>query len=134
MRAPVSAALDAAAILIFVGIGRSVHADGASVGDLASTAWPFLTGAGLGWIAARAWRRPADLVPGGAVVWLACVGLGMVLRVLAGQGTAVAFVLVALAFLGAALLGWRALALAVATRRSREREPVASSTPRRTER
>jgi hypothetical protein len=43
-------------------------------------------------------------------VWLACVVLGMVLRVVSGQGTAVPFVGVALAFLGAAMLGWRVLA------------------------
>jgi hypothetical protein len=34
----------------------------------------------------------------------------MVLRVVSGQGTAFAFVLVALAFLGLFLLGWRLLA------------------------
>jgi len=34
----------------------------------------------------------------------------MALRVAAGQGTAVAFVLVALAFLGLFLLGWRLVA------------------------
>ncbi len=36
----------------------------------------------------------------------------MVLRVVAGQGTAVAFIAVALAFLGLFLLGWRLLAAA----------------------
>jgi hypothetical protein len=34
----------------------------------------------------------------------------MTLRVLAGQGTAVAFVVVALCFLGAAMCGWRVAA------------------------
>ena len=42
--------------------------------------------------------------------------LGMVLRVVAGQGTAVAFVLVALAFLGLFLLGWRVVARVVSRR------------------
>jgi hypothetical protein len=40
-------------------------------------------------------------------VWLATVAVGMTLRVLAGQGTAFAFILVALAFLGLFQLGWR---------------------------
>jgi hypothetical protein len=40
---------------------------------------------------------------------IATVGIGMVLRVISGQGTAVAFVFVALGFLGAAMLGWRSL-------------------------
>ena len=39
----------------------------------------------------------------------------MVLRVVAGQGTAVAFIVVALAFLGLFLLGWR-LAVRLALR------------------
>ena len=37
------------------------------------------------------------------------VVVGMSLRVIAGQGTAVAFVGVALGFLGAIMLGWRLL-------------------------
>ena len=42
--------------------------------------------------------------------WLGAVALGMVLRVVSGQGTAFAFIVVALAFLGLFLLGWRMLA------------------------
>jgi hypothetical protein len=38
------------------------------------------------------------------------VALGMLLRVVGGQGTAVAFIIVALAFLGLFLLGWRLIA------------------------
>ena len=47
------------------------------------------------------------MAPAGLGAWLGAAGLGMVLRVVAGQGTAVAFVGVALAFLGLFLLGWR---------------------------
>jgi len=46
----------------------------------------------------------------GLVVWLCTVALGMILRVVSGQGTAVAFIIVAVAFLGLFLLGWRVLA------------------------
>jgi hypothetical protein len=42
--------------------------------------------------------------------WLGAVAGGMVLRVVSGQGTAVAFIGVALAFLGLFLLGWRLVA------------------------
>jgi Protein of unknown function (DUF3054) len=38
------------------------------------------------------------------------VAVGMVLRVVSGQGTAFAFVVVALCFLGAGMVGWRLLA------------------------
>jgi hypothetical protein len=46
-------------------------------------------------------------VPAGIGAWLGTVAVGMVLRVVSGQGTAFAFVLVALGFLGLFLLGWR---------------------------
>jgi Protein of unknown function (DUF3054) len=94
-------------VLAFVIIGRARHADGLGLGGIASTAWPFLAGLLVGWAAVRAWRRPAGLAPAGLGAWLGAAGVGMVLRVVAGQGTAVAFVLVALAFLGLFLLGWR---------------------------
>nr|WP_279472852.1 DUF3054 family protein [Actinomadura darangshiensis] len=38
------------------------------------------------------------------------MALGMVLRVVSGQGTAFAFVVVASVFLGLTLLGWRGVA------------------------
>ena len=52
----------------------------------------------------------------GLGAWLGAAGLGMLLRVLAGQGTAPAFIGVALAFLGLFLLGWRAVAAAALPR------------------
>ncbi len=99
--------LDCCCVLAFVIIGRASHQRGESLGGIASTAWPFLAGLAGGWLAVRAWRRPLGLVPAGVGAWLGTVALGMGLRVVAGQGTAVAFVLVALAFLGLFLLGWR---------------------------
>jgi hypothetical protein len=101
---------DLCCVLAFVIIGRASHAKGESLGGIASTAWPFLAGLLGGWLATRAWRRPFGLVPAGVGAWLGAAGLGMAVRVAAGQGTAVAFVLVALAFLGLFLLGWRSLA------------------------
>jgi len=94
-------------VLAFVIIGRANHAKGESLGGIASTAWPFLAGLVCGWLATRAWRRPVGLVPAGIGAWLGTVAVGMVLRVVSGQGTAFAFVLVALGFLGLFLLGWR---------------------------
>jgi Protein of unknown function (DUF3054) len=98
---------DCCCVLAFVIIGRASHADGLGLGGVASTAWPFLAGLGVGWLATRAWRRPLTVSPAGLGAWLGAAGLGMVLRVVAGQGTAPAFVGVALAFLGLFLLGWR---------------------------
>ena len=104
---------------MFVAIGRTSHDHGISLSGMASTAWPFLLGLAAGWAAARAWRRPLECAPTAVTVWLVCVAVGMALRVVAGQGTAVAFVGVALAFLGLELLGWRVLASSIVRRRSR---------------
>jgi hypothetical protein len=112
-RTALCAALDIAVIAVFVGIGRSVHGHLVDAAGMFSTAWPFLAGAGVGWLASRAWRRPAG-AKAGIAVWLCTVAVGMVLRVLAGQGIAFAFVLVALGFLGGAMLGWRLIGAAAA--------------------
>ncbi len=100
-------ALDVASVLAFVVIGRAAHERGLALAGVASTAWPFLAGLAAGWGAARAWRGPTSLLPAGVAAWLSCVALGMVLRVVSGQGTALAFILVSLGFLGATMLGWR---------------------------
>jgi FtsH-binding integral membrane protein len=105
-----AAVLDCCCVLVFVVIGRASHAHGETPAGIASTAWPFLAGLAAGWLAARAWRRPAALAPAGVGAWLGAVCVGMVLRVVSGQGTAAAFAVVALVFLGLFLLGWRALA------------------------
>jgi hypothetical protein len=109
-------ALDCGSVLVFVAIGRHTHHDGDSLAGLWHTAWPFLAGLALGLIAVRGWRRPLRLGPAGVGAWLGAAGAGMVIRVLAGQGTAAAFVLVTLAFLALFLLGWRVLALAMTRR------------------
>jgi hypothetical protein len=102
--------LDCCCVLVFVIIGRASHTRGEGLAGIASTAWPFLAGLAGGWLAARAWRQPFRLWPAGVGAWLGAVALGMVLRVVSGQGTALAFIGVALAFLGLFLLGWRLLA------------------------
>ena len=102
--------LDCCCVLVFVIIGRASHTRGEGLAGIASTAWPFLAGLAGGWLAARAWRQPFRLWPAGVGAWLGAVALGMVFRVVSGQGTALAFIGVALAFLGLFLLGWRLLA------------------------
>ena len=106
----VAVIIDVCCVIVFVAIGRSAHHHGESAGGLASTAWPFLVGLGVGLLVTRAWRRPAAIVPAGIGAWLGTVAVGMLLRVAAGQGTAPAFIAVALCFLGLFLLGWRVVA------------------------
>ena len=115
--ARLAVAIDVCCVLVFVIIGRASHTKGESLAGIASTAWPFLAGLAGGWLvtaglAGRAWRQPSRLWPAGVGAWLGTVVLGMVFRVVSGQGTAPAFIGVALAFLGLFLLGWRLLAQA----------------------
>ena len=122
--ARLAVAIDVCCVLVFVIIGRASHTKGESLAGIASTAWPFLAGLAGGWLvtaglAGRAWRQPSRLWPAGVGAWLGTVVLGMVFRVVSGQGTAPAFIAVALAFLGLFLLGWRLLAQAVTGVRSR---------------
>jgi hypothetical protein len=107
MRSAGAALADFCCVLLFVVIGRANHHAAGALGGLWDTFWPFAAGAAAGMALTRFWRRPAALVPTGVGVWLATVAVGMTLRVLAGQGTAFAFILVALAFLGLFQLGWR---------------------------
>ena len=109
-------AADIGCVLVFVVIGRASHTKGESLAGIASVSWPFLTGLAAGWAAARGWRQPLALRPA-VTIWLATVALGMILRVVSGQGTAAAFIVVALAFLGLFLFGWRLAARLVARAR-----------------
>lgn len=110
MRTWGAAGADVVVVLVFVVIGRASHQEGDALAGIAVTAWPFLGGLAVGWLVARAWRAPYALVPTGVVVWPATLVGGMLLRVVSGQGTAAAFIVVAAVFLGMFLLGWRAVA------------------------
>jgi len=137
-------ALDALSIVVFVVVGRASHHHGESADGIASTLWPFATGAAVGWslLGLRSglkrtggteatasgssgsrstgpWSagpgsatRPASAgsMGSGVTVCVSTVAVGMALRVVGGQGTAASFVAVAAAFLGACMLGWRAVA------------------------
>jgi Protein of unknown function (DUF3054) len=116
--APLAAVADCCCVLLFVIIGRHTHHDGDSLAGIWHTAWPFLAGLAVGVGLTRAWRRPLSLVPAGAGAWLGAALAGMLIRVLAGQGTAAAFVLVTLAFLGLFLLGWRLVVRLVSRERT----------------
>ena len=107
----VSAVLDATWLVVFVLLGRTSHTEGLGVPGILRTLWPFWVGLLIGWLVARAWRRPSALVPTAVVVWPVCVAVAMALRAVSGQGTAAAFIGVALVFVGLGLLGWRTLAL-----------------------
>jgi hypothetical protein len=99
--------LDLLIVLVFVGIGRSVHDHGVNLVGMLSTAWPFVVGLTCGWLVVAKQHHSGARLSDGVTVCLVTVTVGMILRVISGQGTALAFILVALGFLGALMLVWR---------------------------
>jgi hypothetical protein len=102
--------IDVACVLAFCSVGRRSHDEGLNVVGIATTAWPFLSGTALGWLASRAWRRPTAVYPTGVVVWLCTVAVGMLLRKATSAGVAASFIVVASSVTVLLLLGWRAVA------------------------
>ncbi len=109
---------DSLLVVLFAAIGRRSHEESDGLAGVVVTAWPFLAGVVIGWLAVLAVRRswPAR-VRDGVPVWVATVAAGMLLRHVTGKGTAASFVVVATAFLGLFLLGWRAVRVLVAQKR-----------------
>jgi peptidoglycan/LPS O-acetylase OafA/YrhL len=114
-----AAAADAVLILLFAAIGRDAHQRGEIITGVLSTAWPFLAGAAVAWLALRLWRGPLTLWPAGIAVWIGTVAVGMLLRAATGQTVVLPFVIVALLSLGVFLLGYRLLLAAARRFRAR---------------
>lgn len=109
-RLPLALVLDAALVLAFVALGRQEHDDTSETRNVLAIAAPFWIGLGIGWAVARVWRAPWAIRTG-LVIWPVVIVAGMLVRRFAfDDGTAVAFVIVATLFLGACVVGWRALA------------------------
>jgi hypothetical protein len=111
---PTAAVIDVVLVVVFAAVGRGSHGENVLVG-LAGTAWPFLLGLLVGWVTGLlAYRGRFDarrIAPGGMVIWAGTLGVGMLARAVAGQGTAPSFIVVAGVVLALFLLGWRALAI-----------------------
>ena len=110
---------DTLLVLLFAGIGRSSHERAASFLGLVETAWPFVVGLAIAWLAALAFRRPLSIIRAGLPAWAGAVAIGMLLRAATGWGTAPSFIVVATVTLGVFLIGWRAIAALVIRLRSR---------------
>ena len=116
-----AAVIDVVLVLAFVLIGRGSHGENV-VGGALVTLWPFAVGLVVGWLVCVAWRRSQAVWPTGVVVWAATLVVGMLLRVVSGQGIAVSFVVVAAIVLAVFLVGWRAVALLARRLTSRRRD------------
>jgi hypothetical protein len=108
---------DVSFVALFAAVGRRNHAEGLSVGGVVETAWPFVAGTVVGWLIARAWRRPTAVVPTGITIWVCTVGVGMLLRKATSEGTAASFIAVTTLTIGLLLLGWRAAVTRMSGRR-----------------
>ena len=96
--------VDLVLVGVFAVVGRLSHYGSLTAAGWWETAWPFLTGALLGWVLLRLLRRRGGVVSSGVVVWLVALVVGMLLRQASGQGTALPFVIVATVVLGALLV------------------------------
>jgi hypothetical protein len=119
-RGPAWLSADIMGVLLFCAVGRRSHDEGVNITGIASTAWPFLSGTVVGWLASRGWRRPTAVVPTGVTVWLCTVLVGMLLRKASSAGVGASFVVVASSVTAVLLLGWRA-AVELALRRRSDR-------------
>ncbi|MFT4126929.1 MAG: DUF3054 domain-containing protein [Gordonia sp. (in: high G+C Gram-positive bacteria)] len=124
-----TALFDAAAITVFVLIGRSSHHHGYAPMGVLQTLWPFVAGAAVGWSIVYVYSHvhstdyfgrefhPYRVVPSGLVIWFCAVTVGMILRYLFHEGLAVSFIVVAAIALAFLLMGWRSIAVVLARRR-----------------
>jgi peptidoglycan/LPS O-acetylase OafA/YrhL len=101
---------DVVLVLIFAATGRASHAEEHPVLGVLLTAWPFLTGLLIGWLASRNWRTPLRLWPNGVLLWIITVLAGMLLRIVSGRTAELPFIMVATVVLGLFLLGFRVIA------------------------
>jgi Protein of unknown function (DUF3054) len=116
---PWAVGIDAVLVIVFAAIGRASHEHSVDALGVLETAWPFLAGLAVGWLVLRAWKAPAAPLRTGAPLVVITVVLGMILRVVGGGTTAVAFIIVATVTLLVFLLGWRGIAALVVRARAR---------------
>jgi peptidoglycan/LPS O-acetylase OafA/YrhL len=113
----IALALDLVLVVVFATIGRANHDEGLSLTGIAHTAWPFVVGVVVGALLITGAKRAPMSRDAGVLSWACALVLGMVLRHLSGQGTAVAFVIVAAIVLAVFLVGWRLLVALVVRRK-----------------
>lgn len=112
--------VDLVLVVVFCVIGRLSHAEGifSDLPGLVNTIWPFVVAALVAHVVLLARRVRAERMLPGLVVWAVTLVLGLGLRAVSGQGTALPFIIVATLTLALFLLGWRAV-LALVRRLSR---------------
>ncbi|HEY3670347.1 MAG TPA: DUF3054 domain-containing protein [Acidimicrobiia bacterium] len=100
---------DVAVLVVFVLVGRRSHHEDAGLTGFLRVWWPFAVALGVAWIVTGLWRAPLTWSRA-VIAWLVTVALGMALRIVVeDREFKVAFAIVTLVFVGAGMLGWRAV-------------------------
>ncbi|AEF42579.1 putative conserved transmembrane protein [Hoyosella subflava DQS3-9A1] len=105
--------VDVIAVVAFATAGRLHHEEAANMAGVVSTSLPFLVGLAAGWITvlkALENAHPLAVFPTGIALWAWTMVGGVIIRLLSGEGAALAFVLTAALVTGALLIGWRGIA------------------------
>lgn len=121
LSAPLTVVIDAVLVVVFCIIGRLSHDEGilGDIPGLLNTMWPFIVAVLVAHVIAILIRLRTDRLPAGAVIWAVTVAGGLLLRAVAGQGTALPFIIVATLTLALFLIGWRAVYALVGRVRAR---------------
>lgn len=103
--------IDLVLVVIFCVIGRLSHAEGifSDLPGLLNTIWPFVLALLVAHAVLLLRRVRNDSLASGALLWATTVVVGLLLRALSGQGTALPFIIVATLTLALFLVGWRAV-------------------------
>lgn len=111
MPRPLSILLDLILVAVFIAIGNLVFGGASDFDSHARIGAPFAAAILITVIFMTLWRVETDSLRGGVIVWAATFGLGMIFRILIGDGLDLWFTLMAAGVLALLLIGWRALLL-----------------------
>ena len=111
-------AIDVAAVVLFVAVGRRNHDEANSITGVLGTAAPFLIALAVGWLVSRSWTSPFTRAAI-ATTWTSTVVVGLALRRLVfGDGIATPFIVVATITLGVLIVVGRVIAKRLSRSRS----------------
>ena len=107
-------ALDVTVLVVFVALGKRSHGEQGGLGWYGHVLWPFLVGLAVAALTTRCYRTARSGREGRrrvAAAWLVTVAVALVLRTLfEGKTLITTFVIVATAFIGLGMFGWRSVA------------------------
>jgi hypothetical protein len=110
---------DLLVVIVFVAVGRRSHDEGSGLEGFLRVWWTFAVGVVVATGVSGVWRAPLEWRRA-IVAWLVTVALGMTLRIaVQGREFKPSFVIVTTVFLGAGMLGWRAVTRTALARKAR---------------